>query len=111
MQLFAKLNKFLQSSFRATLNFRKFKVALKLLRRNFFNFAKSCILTCQSLFNNKKWGSPDSFLSYKHLKGKLRVFFTGKTVASDVMKMTTTYSAKIGHLVDIIIVAATDKDL
>ena len=37
---------------------------------------------------------PDSFLSYKHLKGKLRVFLTGKTVAivtSDVMKMTTTY--------------------
>ena len=114
MQLFAKLKKILWSSFRATLNVRKFKVALKLLRRNFFNFAKSCILTCQSLFNNNKWGSPDSFLSYKHLKGKLRVFLTGKTVAivtSDVMKMTTTYSAMIGHLVDIIIVAATDKDL
>ena len=114
MQLFAKLKKFLRSGFRATLNFRKFKVALKPLRRNFFNFAKSCILTCQSLFNNKKWGSPDSFLSYKHLKGKLRVFLTGKTVAIvtiDVMKMTTTYSAMIGHLVDITIVAATDKDL
>ena len=53
-------------------------------------------------------------MSYKHLKGKIRVFFTGKTVAivtSDVMKMTTTYSAMIGHLVDIIIVAATGKDL
>ena len=116
MQLFAKLKKFLRSSFRATLTFRKFKVALKLLRRNFFNFAKSCILTCQSLFNNKKWGSPDSFLSYKHLKGKLRVFLTGKTVASaivtgDAMKMATTYSVMIGHLFDIIIVAATHKDL
>ena len=89
-------------------------MALKLLRRNFFNFAKSCILTCQSLFNNKKWGSPDLFLSYKHLKGKLRVFLKGKTVAivtSDVMKRTTTYSAMNGHLFDIIIVAATDKDL
>ena len=106
--------KLLRSRFRATLNFRKFKGALNLLRRNFFNFAKSCIVTCQSLFNNKQWGSPDSFLSYKHLKGKLRVFLTGKTVAivtSDVMKMTTTYSAMIGHLFDIIIVAATDKDL
>ena len=95
-------------------NFRKFKVALKLLRRNFFNFAKSCILTCQSLFNNKKWGSLDSFLSYKHLKGKLRVFLAGETVAivtSDVMKMTTTYLAMIVHLFDIIFVAATDKDL
>ena len=53
-------------------------------------------------------------MSYKHLKRKLRVFLTGKTVAivtSDVMKMTTTYSAMIGHLVDIIIGAATDKDL
>ena len=114
MQLFAKLKKFLRSSFRATVNFRKFKVALKPLGRNFSNFTKSCILTCQSFFNNKKWGSPDSFLSYKHLKGKLRVFLTGKTVAivtSDVMKMATTYSATIGHLVDIIFVAATDKDL
>ena len=89
-------------------------MALKLLWRNFFNFAKSCVLTCQSLFNNKKWGSPNSFLSYKHLKGKLRVFLTGKTVAivtSDVIKRATTYSAMIGHLLDIIIVAATDKDL
>ena len=89
-------------------------MALKPLRRNFFNFVKSCILTCKSLFNNKKWGSPDSFLSYKHLKGKLRVFLTGKTVAivtNDVMKMTTTYSTMIGHLFDSIIVAATDKDL
>ena len=114
MQLFEKLKKFLRGSFRATLNFRKFKVALKPLWRNFFNVAKSCILACQPLFNNKKWGSPDSFLSYKHLKGKLRVFLTGKTVAivtNDVMKMTTTYSAMIGHLFNIIIVATIDKDL
>ena len=114
MQLFAKLKKILRSGFRATLNLWKFKVALKPLRRIFFNFVKSCILTCLSLFNNKKWGAPDSFLSYKHLKGKLRVFLTGKTVAivtSDVMKMTATCSAMIGNLFDIIIVAATDKDL
>ena len=53
-------------------------------------------------------------MSYKHLKGKLRVFLTGKTVAivtSDVMKMTATFSAMIGNLFDIIAVAATDKDL
>ena len=114
MKPFARLKKFLRSGFRATLNFRKVKVALKLLRRNFFNFAKICILTCQSLFNNKKWGSPDSFLSSKHLKGKLRVFLTGKTVTivtGDVMEMTTSYSAMIGHLFDIITVAATVKDL
>ena len=38
----------------------------------------------------------------------------GKTVAivtNDVMKMTTTYLAMIGHLFDIIIVSAADKDL
>ena len=42
------------------------------------------------------------------------MFFTGKTIAIvtiDVMKMTTTYLAMIGHLVDIITVAATDEDL
>ena len=42
------------------------------------------------------------------------MFLTGKTVAivtSDVMKRTTTYSAMIGHLADIIIVAATDKNV
>ena len=42
------------------------------------------------------------------------MFLTGKTVAivtSDVMKMTTTYLAMIGHFFDIIIVTATDKDL
>ena len=52
-------------------------------------------------------------MSYKHLKGKLRVFLTGKTVAivTDVMKMTASYSAMIGHLFDIITVAATVKDL
>ena len=53
-------------------------------------------------------------MSYKHLKGKLRVFLTGKTVAivtSDVMKMTATCSAMIGNLFNIIIVAATDKNL
>ena len=42
------------------------------------------------------------------------MFLTGKTVVivtGDVMKVTTTYSAMIGHLLDIIIVAATHRDL
>ena len=42
------------------------------------------------------------------------MFLTGKTVAivtGDVMEMTTTNSSMIGHLFDIIIVAATVKDL
>ena len=40
--------------FRATLNFRKFKVALNPIYRNFLNFAKSCILPYLSKFYNKK---------------------------------------------------------
>ena len=40
--------------FRATLNFRKFKVALNTMYRIFLNFAKSCISTCLSKFYNKK---------------------------------------------------------
>ena len=89
-------------------------MALKLLDKFFFNFAKSCILTCWSLFNDKKWGSPCSFLSYKHLNGKLRVFLTGQTVAmvtSDVTKMTLTCSVMIRHLFDIVIIATTDNGL
>ena len=65
------------------------------------------------MFNNKKWGSPSSFLSYKHLKPKLRVFLTGypvAMVASDVKNMATTYLLVIGHLFDTIFVASTDKD-
>ena len=42
------------------------------------------------------------------------MFLTGKTVAivtTDVMKMTTTCSAMIGHSFNIIVLAATDKGL
>ena len=54
MQLLAKFEKFLYMQLRATLNFRKFKVALNRMYRNFLNFAKSCILSCLSRFSNKK---------------------------------------------------------
>ena len=40
--------------FRATLNFRKFKVALNPMYRYFLNFVKSCILSCLSKFYNKR---------------------------------------------------------
>ena len=58
------------------------------------------------MFNNKNWGSSSSFLSYKHLKLKLRVFLTGYPVTM----VTRTYSPIIGHLFDTIIVASTDED-
>ena len=53
--------------FRATLNFRKFKVALSPMYRIFKHFAKSCILPCLSKFYNKK-KSTVPFLKYKRLK-------------------------------------------
>ena len=40
--------------FKATLNFRKFKLALNPIYRIFFNFAKSYILSCLSKYCNKK---------------------------------------------------------
>ena len=45
-QLLAKFKKILYMEFRATLNFRKFKVALNPMYRFFLNFAKSCVLSC-----------------------------------------------------------------
>ena len=54
MQLLAKFKKILYMGFRATLNFRKFKVALNPMYRIFLNFAKSCISSCLSKFYNKK---------------------------------------------------------
>ena len=53
-QLLAKFKKILYMGFRATLNFRKFKVALNPMYRIFLNFAKSCISSCLSKFCNKK---------------------------------------------------------
>jgi len=40
--------------FRATLNFRKYKVALNSMYRIFLNFAKSCVLSCLSNFKDIK---------------------------------------------------------
>ena len=40
--------------FRATLNFRNYKVALNPKHRILLNFAKSYILSCLSKFYNKK---------------------------------------------------------
>ena len=92
-----------------TKHFRKFKVALNPLRRIFLNFVKSCILQ----FNNKKWGSKSSFLSYKRLKLNLRVFLAGNIVAMVTYcatKLTATCSPMIGQFVDTLTVALTDKE-
>ena len=54
MQLLAKFEKTLYMGFRATLNIRKFKVALNPMYRIFLNFAKSCISCCLSKSYKKK---------------------------------------------------------
>ena len=54
MQLLAKFKKSLYMEIRATLNFRKFKVALHPMYRIFSNFAKSCISSYLSKFYNKE---------------------------------------------------------
>jgi len=54
MQLLAKLEKILYMGFRATLNFRKFKVALNHMYRICLNFAKSCVLSYLSNVRNIK---------------------------------------------------------
>ena len=53
-QLLAKFKKILYMGFRATLNVRKFKVALNPMYRIFLNFAKSCVLSCLSQVDNIK---------------------------------------------------------
>ena len=90
MQLLAKFKEILYMEFRATLNFRKFKVALNPMYRIFFlNFAKSCISSClQKFYNKKKFTVP--FLKYKRLRLKLGVFLAGHSVA-----MVTYYVTKI----------------
>ena len=61
-------------------------------------------------FDNKKWRSPSSFLSYKRLKLKLRVFLAGHNVAMVTYcttKLTATSSPMIGQFVDTMILAST----
>ena len=96
----------------ATLHFRKFKVALNPLRRIFLYFAKSCILSCWLQFDNKKWWSPSSFLSYKRLKLKLRVFIAGHIVAMVTYCVTKIIPCSLvtGQSFDTMIVASIDKE-
>jgi len=54
MQLLAKFKRILYMRSRATLNFRKFKVALNSMYRIFLNFSKSCVLSCLSNADNIK---------------------------------------------------------
>ena len=57
-------------------------------------------------------GKPCSFLSYKHLKLKLRVIYTGYTVAMVtfyVEQMIITCLPIVGHSFDSIILTSPDR--
>ena len=54
MQLLATFKKILYMGFRATLNFRKFKVALNPKYRIFLNLATSCVLLCLLNVDNRR---------------------------------------------------------
>jgi len=113
MQRFAKFEKILRRGFRATLNFQKLQLAMNPLRRIVLNFAKKCILSCGLEFDNKKLGSPSSFLSYKRSKLKLRVFLAGHIVSMVtycVTKIISTCSPVTGQFSNTIIVASIDKE-
>ena len=61
----------------------------------------------------KKCGSPGSFLSYKPLKQKLRVFLASHIVAMVtycVTKIIPTCSPVAGQFFDTMIVASIDKE-
>ena len=76
MQLLAKFKNILFMGFRATLNFRKFKVALNPTYRILLNFVKSCIYPVyQNSIIRKKFTVP--FLKYERLMLKLKVFLAG----------------------------------
>jgi len=92
MQLLAKFKKILYMGFRATLNFRKFKMPQNsILRKNF----------------------TVPFAKYKRLKLKLRVFLAGHSVAMVtycVAKMIPTCSPVIGKFFDTMIIALSDNE-
>ena len=81
MQFSAKFKKILYMGFRATLKFRKSKVALNPMYRILLNFAKSYILSCLSKFYDIRKNFTVPFLKYKRLKLELRVFLAGHSVA------------------------------
>ena len=75
MQLLTKFKKILYMGFRATLNFRKFKVALNYRLQNFFNFAKSCTSSCLSNVDSIK-NFHCAVFEIKALKAEIKGIFS-----------------------------------
>ena len=62
------------------------------------------------MFNNKKWGSLSSFLSYKHLKPKLRVYLTGFNIQSSfTVQNPRTQLVKIEHVILLYLTSANSN--
>ena len=98
--------------FRATLNFRKFQVALKPMDRIYLNFAKSYIIFCLlKFYNKKKIHRP--VLGIWALKAEIKVVLVGDSVAIViyyVTKIKPKCSPEIGQFFDTMIVALIDKE-
>ena len=94
--------------FRATLNFRKFKVALNPMYRIFQTLPEvASYLVYQNSVIRKKFTVP--FLKYKRLKLKLKVFLAGHSVAMVTQygtKITPTCSPVIWQVFDTMVVAS-----
>ena len=112
MQLLAKFKNFLYMGFRATLNFRKLKVALNPMYRILQTLPKvASHPPYQNSITRKNFTVP--FLKYKRLKLKLRVFLAEHSVAMitySVTKIMPTCSPMIGQCFDTMIVLSTDKE-
>ena len=81
--------------FRATLNFRKIKMALNPMYKIILNFAKSYILSAyQNSMMRKNFTVP--FLKYKRLKQKLRAFLAGHSVAMVTFCVTKKIPTRLG---------------
>ena len=99
--------------FRATLTFRKFKVALNPMYRIFLNLAKGCLLSCLSKFRDTKIFHRAVF-DYKRFKLKLRVFLADHSVTMVtycVTKIMPTCSPTIGQFFDNMIVVQKCDDV
>ena len=98
--------------FRATLNLRKFKVALNSMYSIFLTFAKSYVLSCLSKFYDKKKFHRGGF-KYKRLKLKLKVFLVDHSVPMVTYcftKIMPASSPVIWQFFDTMIVASIDKE-
>jgi len=111
MQLLAKFKRIPCLGFRATLNFRKLKVAVNPMYSIFLTLSK--VASYPAYQNSILRKNFTVFLKYKRLKLKLRVFLAGHSVALVtycVTKMIPTCSPVITQFFNTMIVGSIDKE-